>query len=168
MLKLCAAFIGGIAILSGQGTSTYQYFLSGDKADAQTRARAGILLAGGGKDVDAAFDWFLLKAAGDDVVVLRASGGDGYHDYFMKLVKLDSVETIVFRSAEASHDPFVLDRICKAEAIFLAGGDQWNYVQFLEGLLSRMRFMPLCAGACRSGNERTTCRARPVCVLSRA
>jgi cyanophycinase len=80
--------------------------------------------------VDAAFDWFLSKSGGGDVVVLRASGGDEYHDYFMKLVKLDSVETLVFRSAEASHDPFVLDRIRKAEAIFLAGGDQWNYVKF--------------------------------------
>jgi cyanophycinase len=108
----------------------YQYFVTGNEADVKTSPRPGVLLSGGGKDIDAAFEWFLGKAAGGDVVVLRASGADGYHDYFVKLARIDSVETIVFRSAEASRDPFVIERIRNAEAIFLAGGDQWNYVRF--------------------------------------
>jgi len=30
---------------------------------------------------------------------------------------------------EAARDPFVAERIRKAEALFIAGGDQWNYVR---------------------------------------
>jgi cyanophycinase len=42
---------------------------------------------------------------------------------------VDSVETIVFEDGKAARDPFVLERIRNAEAIFFAGGDQWNYVR---------------------------------------
>jgi cyanophycinase len=133
MRKLCAlapALLCSLApafCFEGRG---HDYFLTGNKQDVQPRPQPGVLLAGGGKEVDDAFDWFLAKAAGGDVVVLRASGTNEYHPYFTKRAKLDSVETFVFRSAEASSDPFVLQRIRGAEAIFIAGGDQWNYVKF--------------------------------------
>jgi cyanophycinase len=77
--------------------------------------------------------WLLERSGGGDVVVLRASGGRGYHRYLSGLVKVDSVETIVFKNAAAARDPFVLDRIRGAEALFLAGGDQWRYVEFWRG-----------------------------------
>jgi cyanophycinase len=121
-----AALIGGSCF----GEPAYQYFITGSAQDVHTKPQPGILLAGGGQDVDAAFKWFLTKAAGGDVVVLRASGAGGYHPYFMKIAAVDSVETVVFRSAEASRDAFVLQRIRRADAIFIAGGDQWNYVRF--------------------------------------
>ncbi|MBI2685093.1 MAG: cyanophycinase [Acidobacteria bacterium] len=108
----------------------FQYFISGNPADVRTKTTPGVLLAGGGKDVDAAFRWFLARAGGGDALVLRASGGDAYQAYFLGLAKLDSVETIVFKSSAASRDPFVLDKIRRAEAIFLAGGDQWNYIRY--------------------------------------
>lgn len=113
--------------------SSYQYFLAGSAADVRTAPAGGVLLAGGGKDVDAAVRWFLARAGGGDVLVLRASGTDAYNPYFMGLAKVDSVETIIFRSAEAARDPFVLDKVRKAEAIFFAGGDQWNYVRYWRG-----------------------------------
>jgi hypothetical protein len=118
--------------------------------------------------VDAAFDWFLSKAGGADVVVLRASGGDGYHDCFIKLGKLDSVETIVFRSAEASHDP--LCSIAYARPRIFSSPEAISGTTSSSGrtLLSRMRFMPLCAGACRSGERAQDLPYSASCVLSRA
>ena len=107
----------------------YQYFLTGSAADAKTKTSAGYLLMGGGKDVDAAFQWLIRKSGGGDVVVIRASGGDGYNRYIEALGQVDSVESLVIATPEAARDPFVLERIRRAEALFLAGGDQWNYVR---------------------------------------
>lgn len=113
--------------------SGYRYYLSGDPADVVRPTTPGFLLAGGGKDVDSAFRWFLARANGGDILVLRGSGADGYHSYFQELAPVNSVETIVFQTAEAASHPFVLDKIRHAEAIFFAGGDQWNYVRLWRG-----------------------------------
>jgi len=107
----------------------YRYFLTGNAADVQTRTTPGFALVGGGKDQDAVCRWFLQRSGGGDIVVLRASGADGYNSYFKDLVPVDSVETLVVSTPEAARDPFVADRIRKAEALFIAGGDQWNYVR---------------------------------------
>jgi len=116
----CAAFQAG---------TPYRYYLTGSAADVQTRTTPGFALVGGGKDVDSVFRWFLQRSGGGDVVVLRASGADGYNSYMMGLAKIDSVESLVVATPEAARDPFVADRIRKAEALFIAGGDQWNYVR---------------------------------------
>ena len=79
--------------------------------------------------MDSVTRWFLQRSGGGDVVVLRASGSDGYNPYMMGLAKIDSVESLVVATPEAARDPFVADRIRKAEALFIAGGDQWNYVR---------------------------------------
>jgi len=126
MIRLAAlAFFG---VMYGQ--PSYQYFLAGNAADVKTTTAPGVLLAGGGKDVDEAVRWFLTRAGGGDVVVLRASGTDAYNPYFQKLAVVDSVETIIFKSDAAAREPFVLEKIRNAEAIFFAGGDQWNYVRY--------------------------------------
>ncbi len=125
-----AAVVAGPAF--GQ-EAAYRYFVSGNPEDVRRPVSSGILMAGGGRDVDEAFRWFLRKAGGGDILVLRASGADGYHDYLAKIAPADSVETIVFRAPEASRDEFVLGKIRGAEAIFFAGGDQWNYVRFWKG-----------------------------------
>jgi cyanophycinase len=119
-----------LAALTLRAQPTYQYFLSGNAADVTTKPTFGVLLAGGGKDVDPAFRWFLARANGGDALVLRASGGDAYNPYFQSLATLDSVETIIFKNEAAAHDPFVVEKIRHAEAIFLAGGDQWNYIRY--------------------------------------
>jgi cyanophycinase len=46
---------------------------------------------------------------------------------------VDSVETLVIPSREAAADPFVLDRVSRAEALFIAGGDQSNYINYWKG-----------------------------------
>jgi cyanophycinase len=107
---------------------TYEYYLTGNTADVKPATRPGFVLMGGGKDVDAAFRWMLGKAGGGDVVVLRASGSDGYNKYIHDM-GADSVESIVVKTPEAARDAFVLERIRHAEALWIAGGDQWNYVR---------------------------------------
>ncbi len=118
-----------------QATAAYEYWLSGNPADAAPpKTRAGLLLSGGGGDVTAAWKWFVACAGGGDIVVLRASGGDGYQSYlFEKIGGVDSVETIKFNDASAAHDPRVLEIIARADGIFLAGGDQSRDVKFWKG-----------------------------------
>ena len=43
------------------------------------------------------------------------------------------METFVFKNRNGSHQPFVIDHIKNAEALFIAGGDQSKYVDFWKG-----------------------------------
>jgi len=89
-------------------------------------------MMGGATEHDEAMKWFLNRANGGDILVLRASGSNGYNDYlYTDLgITVNSVETIVFNNASASSDTYIHDKISKAEAIWFAGGDQWNYVSY--------------------------------------
>ncbi len=109
-------------------TEHYSYFHRGRTEDARPETRGGFALVGGGADVDQAFHWMADRGGKGDFLVLRGSGGDGYQEYLDQLLSPNSVQTLVLKTPEAAHDPFVLERIAQAEAIFLAGGDQWNYV----------------------------------------
>ena len=70
------------------------------------------------------------SAAAATFVVLRASGTDEYNDYIFGLCRCDSVETIVFEKGAATADPFVIETIRNAEAVWIAGGDQSNYIRY--------------------------------------
>jgi cyanophycinase-like exopeptidase len=72
-------------------------------------------------------------AAKVDVVVLRSSGGDGYNDYLFKMKGVDSVETLVIKDRADSASAAVRGTIRRAEVVFLAGGDQCNYVKYFKG-----------------------------------
>ena len=87
---------------------------------------------GGATEEDEAMKWFLNRANGGDVLVLRASGSDGYNDYFYTQlgVPVNSVETIVFNDASASAETYIHQKITQAEAIWFAGGDQWDYISY--------------------------------------
>ena len=90
---------------------------------------------GGASEQDDAMVWFLERANGGDILVLRASGSDGYNDYmFTDLgVTVNSVETIVCNSAAASNEAYVQNAVQNAEAIWFAGGDQWDYISYWRG-----------------------------------
>jgi cyanophycinase len=111
----------------------YQYHVVGNGEDVKTETSGGLALAGGGKDVDAAFQWMITKSGGGDFVVIRASGTDAYNPYIKSLGKLDSVETLIIKSRRAASDSFVINKIRNAEALFIAGGDQANYINFWKG-----------------------------------
>ena len=103
----------------------------GDEADADVDPLGpGVLLMGGGADVNAAFTWQSGLIAGGDIVVLRASGSDGYNSYlYNQIGGADSVQTLLITSAEAAADPWVAWTVAHAEAVFMAGGDQAVYME---------------------------------------
>ncbi len=92
----------------------------------------GILLAGGGGDDNNAMKWFLERADGGDIVVLRASGSDGYNNYLYSQlgVEVNSVTTIVIQSETEADNIEVEEVLMNADAVFIAGGNQWNYVNY--------------------------------------
>ena len=109
-------------------TTHFNYYQTGNPRDAAGANLGGLALMGGSTDVDDVFEWMAERGGGGDFLVLRGSGSDGYQDYIGEVAEVDSVETLVLKSKEAAQDPFVLERVAQADAIFLAGGDQWNYV----------------------------------------
>jgi cyanophycinase len=92
-----------------------------------------VVLMGGASEVDAASREFVEAAAGGDVLVLRASGSTTtYNSYFASGAGASPapawVGTIRLDVAAAGGHPAVLCRVGRAEAVWLAGGDQWNYL----------------------------------------
>lgn len=112
----------------------YTSYFTGSTTDVSPETSYGVCLMGGATESDPAMVWFLEKANGGDILVLRASGSDGYNDYFFSDlgVTVNSVESIVINNAAGATDAYVLDKIEKAEAIWFAGGDQWNYVNYFK------------------------------------
>ena len=128
-----AFYILNILMLSiGCFGQDYDYYFIGDTSDIQVSPQFGICMMGGATENDEGARWFIEKANQGNILVLRASGSDGYNDYFYSQLGLNpqSVETIVFNNASASEDPFVLDRISQAEAIWFAGGNQAVYESY--------------------------------------
>jgi cyanophycinase len=117
---------------SAQTDHPYKYFRVGNPADAaNVTPRAGYALMGGGTDLDEAFKFLCDRAGDGDFLVLRATGDDDYNPYIRKLCPaLNSVATLVIPNRAAAEDPFVANTIRKAEAVFIAGGDQANYINF--------------------------------------
>lgn len=110
--------------------SSYQYVRVGNQDDARTKTSAGIAMMGGGSNVEEAFRWMCRKANGGDFLILRSRGDDTYNSYVSGLCKLNSVATLIVPSREAAQDPNVAIIIRRAEAVFIAGGDQATYVKF--------------------------------------
>ncbi len=112
---------------------SYKYFRIGNKDDIQTRPVAGIAMMGGGSDLDEAFRWLCNKGNGGDFLILRATGDDDYNSYVNGLCKANSVATLIIPNREAAMDPAVAEIIRRAEVVFIAGGDQSNYVRGWQG-----------------------------------
>jgi cyanophycinase len=125
-LLLCPAFAD---------SPHYKYFRSGNSADVQTKTQGGFALMGGGKDLDRAFKWMCERSGGGDFLVLRANGDDAYNSYVQGLCHVNSVSTLVIPDRAAASDPFVATAIRKAGAVFIAGGDQADYINFWMGTL---------------------------------
>lgn len=124
-----------VLFLFGCGNSfaqSYTNYFTGNPTDTVTPPLGGSCLMGGASESDPAMVWFLNRANGGDILVLRASGADGYNDYFYTDlgVSVNSVETIVFNDASAANETYIHTKIQQAEAIWFAGGDQWDYVTY--------------------------------------
>ena len=125
---LLAVLLVNFAALSQPYTS----YFTGSSMDVIASPEGGVCLMGGATEDDEAMKWFLNRADGGDVLVLRTSGSDGYNDYMYSQlgITLNSVETIVFNGTFAVNDTYIHQKIKQAEAIWFAGGDQWNYISF--------------------------------------
>jgi len=89
---------------------------------------------GGGTDVDAAFQWMCQRSGGGDFLVIRATGTDAYNPYIQQLCPSEnSVATLIIPNRAAASDPFVASTIENAEALFIAGGNQADYINFWKG-----------------------------------
>lgn len=121
-------FMGVLPILAQ--APVYRYFRAGAPNDVTVQPRSGFALMGGGTDIDEAFQFLCDRASGGDFLVLRATGDEAYNPYIRGLCRLNSVATLIVPSREAAADPFVADTIRRASAIFIAGGDQANYINF--------------------------------------
>lgn len=135
MIRYAMAFLISLLMTNtGSANNNWRAWFSGNATDSTAEWQPALLLAGGGGDVDSAMQWLLRSAGGGDVVVLRASGSDGYQDYlFSELgIPVNSVRTILFNNRQAAFDPQIRQWIEQAEAIFIAGGDQSRYVRFWQ------------------------------------
>jgi len=130
---MLVAVFGQASSASAGGKPKYEYHVVGNDEDVTTTTSPGMLLMGGSTDVDEAFQWMINKSGGGDFVVIRAAGTDAYNPYIYDLGTVDSVATIIIKNRAAASDPFVLEKIRSAEALFIAGGDQYNYVDFWKG-----------------------------------
>jgi len=142
-------------------TATYSYFATGNPDAAVTAPAAlsapSFVLMGGGPDVDAAFRWMIVRAGitpktGGRFVVIRATGTEAYNPYIYysndasstspspaelwvggAALGLSAVETLVIPSVEAANDATVNAIVGRANAVFIAGGDQADYLRYWKG-----------------------------------
>jgi cyanophycinase-like exopeptidase len=144
------------------GGKPYSYFVTGNAqapiaATLKAPVTSSIVLMGGGPDVDEAFRWMITRAGiapgtGGRFIVIRATGTDAYDPYIYysdaaltssttvadqwvggASLGLTSVETLVIPSVAAANDAFVNSVVSKAHAVFIAGGDQSDYIKFWKG-----------------------------------
>lgn len=116
-------------------------YSSGSTVDATGRLHGPVLiLDGGGSGPDDPYQIAIDRVRGCtscdrklDVVILRASGSDGYNDYFMKLHGVNSVVSLVITDRASSSRADVIDTVRRAEIVFFAGGDQCNYIRWIKG-----------------------------------
>jgi len=136
----CAAAAPGTAHNYRDGN--FDYFVAGDPGLPRARhTEYGLALMGGGGAVDAAYRFIASHAGGGHIVILRAVAddsfdpGDGdYGESFIgKWGPAVSAETIVFHSRKAAFDARVIASLRNADGIFLAGGDQGNYIRYWKG-----------------------------------
>lgn len=133
-LAVLCFFASGV--YAGKAKDGFEAFIVGNPADAQQSPSLspGLVLMGGGTDVDAAFQWMCQKAGGGDFVVIRTTGTDAYNPYIQGLCpQMDSVETIIITTTTGANSAYVSSHIQNAEALWIAGGDQSTYTALWRG-----------------------------------
>jgi len=134
-MKQCLVFLFVLcSVLPGWAAKQYSYFRVGNPNDVTTSTTAGTALEGGGTDVDAVYQWMCQRSGNGDFLVIRATGTDAYNPYIQQLCPNEnSVATLIIPNLAAANDPFVSTTIQNAEALFIAGGNQADYINFWTG-----------------------------------
>ena len=118
-------------------TGYVAYFRPGTERTLGGPITPGLALIGGPPDgpppeVDAAFSWLFAKSGWGRFVVIGADGEDEYGRYIYDHLPPPhpiSVETLIFQTREAASNPAVIETIRHADALFVQGGDQWDYIR---------------------------------------
>jgi cyanophycinase len=111
----------------------FRSWLRGIPDDTRSHRTGGAMLEGGADDVEGAWRWFLERAGHGDVVVLGATPDEGYDEWVRTLGRVRSFQTLQLTDPAAAGDPFVLRSIERADGLFIAGGDQFDYVRVWTG-----------------------------------
>ncbi|HEY2462210.1 MAG TPA: cyanophycinase [Candidatus Acidoferrum sp.] len=135
-LRLALLAVFACAALGSAAFAKWKYVRAGKSVDSAAIPRAGFALMGGGAHQEAAFKFLCEHANGGDFLILSATIEDGYAENFNKEISavctLNSVGTIIFTEREDSDDPKIVEIIDHAETVFIAGGDQSNYVRYWQ------------------------------------
>lgn len=112
----------------------YTYVRAG-AADVVRTTTPGVALMGGAYDVDEAFAWMCQLGGNGDFLTVRATGTVDEYNLYVPTVcpGANSVATLIIPNLTAANHPDVAALIAKAEVVFIAGGDQGNYVSFWTG-----------------------------------
>jgi len=136
--KTLVAVVGGLclSVFAFPAHAKWKYLRAGSAADSTVQPMAGYALMGGGGKQDAAFRWLCERTRGGDFLVLSARDEDAYLEKTNSEIKaicpLNSVATLSFFERGDSSDAQVVRIIEHAEGIYLAGGDQSDYVRFWQ------------------------------------
>ncbi len=111
----------------------FVYTRLGSPSDVSPPTRFGILMEGGGRDVNEAYEWLCDHAGNGDILILRATGTADYNPYIRKLCpNANSVATLKITGRKGAHQQFVVDAVDHAEALFIAGGSQNDYIVYYQ------------------------------------
>ncbi|HEX7914984.1 cyanophycinase [Rudaea sp.] len=133
LLMFLSAFVLSSPALAGKAPS-YTYTRVGNSADVAPATTSGTVLMGGGTDVDQAFQWLCSLGGNGDFLIIRATGTDAYNPYVQALCpNTNSVATLIIPDAASANLAPVATIISHAEVIWIAGGDQSNYINFWKG-----------------------------------
>src|SRR5580704_8117640 len=123
-------------LLAPSSQAKWKYYREGHANDIQTTPQPGFALMGGGSKQDEAFQFLCQRANGGDFLILRANSDAATAKQLdakiRRMCPLNSVSTIVFNDREDSDNPRIIQIIDEAESIFIAGGDQSNYLRFWQ------------------------------------
>ena len=134
MKILAALLLASCYVFPAFAAKQYSYFRVGNPNDVTTATTAGTMIEGGGTDVDAAYQWMCQRSGNGDFLVIRSTGTDAYNPYIQQLCPNEnSVATLIIPNKTAANDPFVAATIQNAEALFIAGGNQADYINFWQG-----------------------------------
>ena len=134
MKRIAILLLALACALPAHAGKRYSYDRVGSAADVSSSTTPGVVLMGGGTEVDSSMQKMCEWANGGDFLVIRATGTDAYNPYLEVICPdLNSVATLVIPSRSAAADPFVAQTILAAEAIWIAGGAQDDYINYWTG-----------------------------------
>ncbi len=111
----------------------FVYTRLGNPADVSPPTKFGVLMEGGGRDVNEAYEWLCGHAGNGDILIIRSTGTADYNPYIRKLCPgVNSVSTLKITGRKGAHQAFVVNAVNQAEAVFFAGGSQNDYIVYFQ------------------------------------